>query len=315
MKHLPTKFVPDSLIVTKTSSELDLIQQKTEEIAKSLSSLIGSPYYAKNGFILYKGDFVKLGQRTLSSSFKADLIVTSPPYNIGKEYEINKEVSEYVDWCRKWMGIVYAMTKKNGTFWLNVGHLEVPGKGKCVPIPYLLWDKSEFFLLQEVIWTYGAGVHTKKRLSPRNEKWMLYLKDPENYVFNLDEIRDPNVKYPNQKKNGKLKNNPLGKNPSDVWDIPKITTGGNRSSKERTDHPAQFPLRVIERTIKASSNDLDIVMDPFLGSGTTAIASVALGRVCLGFEIDKGYCDMAIKRFEKFLDYRDEELKQKKLEF
>jgi len=89
--------------------------------------------------------------------------------------------------------------------WLNVGYLEVPEKGLCVPIPYLLWDKSPFYLLQEIVWKYGAGVSTKNRLSPRNEKWLFYLKNCQEYTFNLDNIRDPNVKYPNQKKNGKYR--------------------------------------------------------------------------------------------------------------
>jgi adenine-specific DNA-methyltransferase len=173
-----------------------------------------------------------------------------------------------------------------------------------VPIPYLLWDRSPFYLLQEIVWSYGAGVSSRRRLSPRNEKWLFYVKNSENYTFNLDDIRDPNVKYPNQKKNGKFRCNPLGKNPSDVWEFPKITTGKDRSSRERTNHPAQFPLAVVERIVRASSNSFDLVFDPFAGSCSTGIAACALGRRFLGFEAREDYCKLAVERFKEFLKER-----------
>jgi len=204
------------------------------------------------------------------------------------------------------MNQIHDVVRAQGAFWLNVGYLEVPRKGLCVPIPYLLWDKSPFYLTQEVVWTYGAGVSAKNRLSPRNEKWLFYVKDPNHYTFNLDEIRDPNVKYPNQKKNGKFRCNPLGKNPSDVWEFPKVTTGKNRSSKERTPHPAQFPLSVIERIVKVASNRADVVLDPFAGSCSTGIAAVGLGRVFVGFEIREDYCQASVQRFRTFLAERKE---------
>jgi adenine-specific DNA-methyltransferase len=109
------------------------------------------------------------------------------------------------------------------------------------------------------------------------------------------------VKYPNQKKNGKIKVNLKGKNPTDVWEFPKVTSGTNRASKERTPHPAQFPLKVIERIIKASSNVNDIIFDPFMGSGTTAVAALGLNRQVIGFEIKRDYCEIAAKRIDDFL--------------
>ena len=134
----------------------------------------------------------------------------------------------------------------------------------------------------------------------RNEKWLFYLKNCQEYTFNLDNIRDPNVKYPNQKKNGKYRCNPLGKNPSDVWEVPKVTTGEKRSSKERTGHPAQFPLAIVERIIQASSNPVEIILDPFAGSCSTGIAALGLGRIFVGFEIRPDYCEIAAERFKRF---------------
>ncbi len=241
------------------------------------------------------------GLRSLPDN-SVDLTVTSPPYNIGKEYEAALPLPDYLDWCAKWLGEIYRVTKSDGALWLNLGYLEVPGKGRAVPISYLLWDKSPFYLLQEIVWHYGAGVASKKTFSPRNEKWLWFIKNPDGYTFNLDAVRDPDVKYPQQKKNGKLKCNPLGKNPGDVWIIPKVTSGTNRASKERMPHPAQFPLAVIERIILACSNSGELVLDPFVGSGSTVLAAQRANRRGLGFELRPDYSEMALKRLAAHLN-------------
>lgn len=233
-----------------------------------------------------------------------DLTVTSPPYNIGKAYDANLPLPQYLDWCARWIEEIYRVTDSAGTFWLNFGYLSIPNRAKAIPIPYLLWDRVPFFLVQEVVWHYGAGVAGRKFFSPRNEKFLWYVKNQELHTFNLDDVRDPNVKYPNQKKNGKVKVNALGKNPGDVWQFPKVTSGTQRASKERTLHPAQFPLSVIERIVKASSHPGDLVMDPFLGSGTTAVAALQLGRHVLGFEVRKDYCELIAERLEAYLASR-----------
>ena len=227
-----------------------------------------------------------------------DLTITSPPYNIGKEYESILPLDEYLAWCEQWIKEIYRVTKPGGAFWLNLGYFEVGERGRCVPISYLLWDKTPFYLMQEVVWHYSAGVSCKNLFSPRNEKWLWYVKDKDQYTFNLDSIRDPNVKYPNQKKNGKLKCNPDGKNPGDVWSIPKVTSGANRSSKERTTHPAQFPIAVIERIILGCSNPGDLVLDPFAGSGSTLVAAYLNQRGSIGFEINPDYYKLAMKRIK-----------------
>lgn len=263
-----------------------------------VKNTLGNPAYENENVIIYGMDCLE-GMRRIPSEI-IDLSVTSPPYNIGKEYEDILSVDEYILWCSEWISELHRLSKKDGSLWLNVGYLEVENKGLAVPIPYLLWDKTEFYLIQEVVWNYSAGVACKKRLSPRNEKILWYVKNPENYKFNLDEIRDPNVKYPNQKKNGKLKCNPLGKNPSDVWQISKVTSGKNRSSKERMDHPAQFPLEMIDRIIKAGSNPGDTIIDPFMGSGTTAISALKNGRKVIGFEKNSDYINIIANRIDDY---------------
>lgn len=297
-EHHPTRMVTDKLLQALSPDQLKRVRERQDSVVSVLRRCIGEPAYSSLGFILYQGDCLEYLHALAKHGFEVELSLTSPPYNIGKQYDGDLSVAAYVDWCRKWMTGVFDVTSSDGAFWLNLGHFQIPGRGLCVPIPYLLWDQSPFYLLQEVVWHYGAGVATRRRLSPRNEKWLFYVKDQDNYTFNLDDIRDPNVKYPNQKKNGKFRCNPLGKNPSDVWTFPKVTTGKNRSSKERTPHPAQFPLQIVERIIMACSNVGQVVLDPFAGSCSTGIAAMGLGRVFLGVEIRQDYCELAVDRLE-----------------
>lgn len=261
--------------------------------------ILGFPYFQAPNCLIYHLDcldaITKLPDEWVS------LTVTSPPYNIGKEYEQKLPLEDYLTWCEQWIAEIYRIARPDGTFWLNLGYLSIPNRAKAIPIPYLLWDKIPFYLIQEIIWHYGAGVAGRKFFSPRNEKFLWYVKNLDNYTFNLDHVRDSNVKYPHQKKNGKIKVNSLGKNPTDVWEFPKVTSGKQRSSKERTAHPAQFPIAVIERIIKASSNPHEIVFDPFIGSGTTALVALDLQRPVIGFEIRKDYCEIAANRIDNFM--------------
>ena len=273
-----------------------------------ISKLLGKPYFQSSNCLIYNLDCLEA--MTILPDESINLTVTSPPYNIGKEYENLLPLDDYINWCKKWITEVYRLTLCDGAFWLNLGYLSIKNRAKAIPISYLLWDKIPFYLIQEIVWHYGAGVAGSKFFSPRNEKFLWYVKNSEAYTFNLDDIRDPNVKYPNQKKNGKIKVNPLGKNPTDVWEFPKVTSGQNRSSKERTPHPAQFPSAVIQRIITDSSNQNQIVLDPFLGSGTTAMVALDLNRLVIGFEIRQDYCDIAANRIETFLSEKNSRVEQ-----
>jgi adenine-specific DNA-methyltransferase len=259
-----------------------------------IKDILGRPYYECKYGIIYNMDCEK-ALALLPEAFFASTI-TSPPYNIGKAYEHVMPLHEYVAWLERISSHIYRLTKSDGSYLLNVGYLPVPEKGRAVPITYLLWDKTPFYLNQEIIWHYEAGVSARHYLSPRNEKILWYVKDRANYVFNLDAIRDPNVKYPNQKKNGRLRCNTIGKNPSDVWEIAKVTSGKDRSSEERTSHPAQFPEDLIKRLILGFTNTEDLILEPFLGSGTVGAVAVDLNRRFVGFETDPAYCEIAKQR-------------------
>lgn len=261
---------------------------------EEIKEILGVPYFECKYGLIYNID-CKVGLSKLKGQLFSSTI-TSPPYNIGKEYEHILPINEYVSWISQISNFVYNLTNDNGSYLLNIGYLSVPNRGRAVPISYLLWDKTPFFLNQEIVWHYGAGVSSKRYLSPRNEKILWYVKNKDNYIFNLDAIRDPDVKYPNQKKNGKLRCNTIGKNPSDVWDIAKVTSGTNRSSVERTAHPAQFPEDLIKRLVLGFTNKDDVILDPFIGSGTVGAVAVELSRRFIGFELNPKYCEIAKRR-------------------
>ncbi|MCW5219998.1 DNA-methyltransferase [Verminephrobacter aporrectodeae] len=261
---------------------------------ETLLAALGKPASRGARHAIYNGDCRELLTRVPAGSL--DLTFTSPPYNIGKEYETVRPMEEFIDWCADWINRIYRATTADGALLLNVGYVSLPDRAKSIPIPYLLWNRVPFFLQQEIVWNYGAGVAAKKFLSPRNEKLLWYVKNSERYCFNLDDIRDPDVAYPNQKKKGKLRCNTIGKNPSDVWQIAKVTSGEGRASKERTPHPAQFPLDLCERSIKGFSPADGIVLDPFLGSGSTIDACLRWERYSIGFEIREDYCAIAAER-------------------
>ena len=264
------------------------------QIKHHLISELGMPYYQDASCLLFCGDTLELQKKMSKQYF--DAVITSPPYNIGKEYETIKPLEEYVAWSSEWICDSSKALSPTGALLLNLGYVSMDDKARAIPLPYILWDKIPMFLNQEIVWNYSAGVACKNYLSPRNEKILWYVKDEKKYTFNLDPIRDKNVKYPNSRRNGKLRVNTLGKNPSDVWEIAKVTTGRNRSSDERTAHPCQFPRDLINRLVLGFTNEDDVVLDPFLGSGTTFESCIRHNRFCVGFEILPEYCEIAKKR-------------------
>jgi adenine-specific DNA-methyltransferase len=281
-------------------------------IKQELISNIGQPYFETDNCMLFCGDTLQLQKKIKNSCF--DAVITSPPYNIGKEYETIKPLQDYIDWSVEWIRDSDKILNPFGTLLLNLGYITIENKGRAIPIPYLLWDKTPLFLNQEIVWNYSAGVACKNYLSPRNEKILWFVKDKKQYTFNLDNIRDKNVKYPNSKRNGKLRVNTLGKNPSDVWEIAKVTTGRNRSSEERTPHPCQFPTDLIDRLVLGFTNTKDIVLDPFTGSGTTFESCIKHNRFCVGFEIMPEYCEITKKRILNLMRTLENHNMQMKLE-
>ena len=152
-----------------------------------------------------------------------------------------------------------------------------------------------------IIWHFGHGLHCKNRFSGRHETVMWFTKGGE-YKFNLDPVRVPS-KYPGKKyykgnKKGQLSGNPLGKNPDDVWQIPNV----KHNHPEKTQHPCQFPEALVDRLVLSMSNEKDVVLDPFMGSGTTGVACVNTGRKFIGIERDEGYFNIAKDRIDRAME-------------
>lgn len=221
-----------------------------------------------------------------------DLVVTSPPYDIGKEYEQRIPISEYYEWQRRIIRKIYVRLKDTGSLCWQVGNYV--DNGKILPLDIELapiFKELGMSLRNRIIWHFGHGLHSKKRFSGRYEVVMWYTKT-DNYVFNLDPVRIPS-KYPGKRyfkgpNKGKLSGNPLGKNPEDVWEIPNVKS----NHIEKTIHPCQFPVGLIERLILSLSNEGSLIFDPFAGVASSGVAALANGRHFWGCEIMPEYIEI-----------------------
>lgn len=173
--------------------------------------------------------------------------------------------------------------------------------GEVAPLDVLLYPIFKGFglrLRNRIVWCFGHGLHASKRFSGRYEV-ILWFTKTSCYTFNLNQVRVPQ-KYPGKKHHkgpnkGKLSSNPLGKNPGDVWEIPNVKA----NHVEKTVHPCQFPVELVERLVLALTNDQDWVLDPFMGVGSTAIAALMHNRRAVGAEVDGKYCAIAAERIRK----------------
>jgi adenine-specific DNA-methyltransferase len=230
------------------------------------------------------------------------LIVTSPPYNIGKSYEKKSSLESYKQAQAQVIAECVRILHPEGSLCWQVGnHVQ---DGEVFPLDMILYD---FFkdhglkLRNRVIWHFEHGLHCTNRLSGRHETILWFTKGDE-YTFNLDPIRIPS-KYPNKKyykgpKAGTYSSNPLGKNPGDVWIIPNV----KHNHCEKTIHPCQFPVELIERLVLSMTDAGDSVLDPYMGVGSSVVAAVKNGRVGMGCDLDKQYVEIAWDRVDKLKD-------------
>lgn len=224
------------------------------------------------------------------------LIVTSPPYNIGKEYEKRTSLDLYIESQAATIAEAVRLLHPQGSICWQVGnHVD---DGEVFPLDvilYRLFKDHGLALRNRIIWTFGHGLHCQKRFSGRHETILWFTKDGD-YTFNLDPIRIPS-KYPEKKhfkgpNKGQFSGNPLGKNPTDVWDIPNVKS----NHVEKTDHPCQFPVGLVERLVLGLTNPGDNVLDPYLGVGSSAIAALKNGRNAYGCDVTQEYIDVARNR-------------------
>lgn len=228
-----------------------------------------------------------------------NLIVTSPPYNLGKEYETKTSLDIYLEEQSSAIEQAVRLLHPTGSICWQVGNYVE--KGEVFPLDiilYKLFKDHGLRLRNRIVWKFGSGLHCKKRFSGRHETIMWFTKT-DDYVFNLDAVRVPS-KYPNKKhykgpKKGQISGNPLGKNPEDVWDIPNV----KHNHAEKTMHPCQFPVALVERLILALTNEGQNILDPYLGSGSSAIAAIKNKRNAYGCDIFQEYIDITTERIDR----------------
>lgn len=275
------------------------VEEPFEEIIKQL-------YKSEHQMVL--GDTFKT-LKTFDDQ-KFDLVITSPPYNVGKEYETKQSIEKYLEQQEEVIDELIRVTSDNGSICWQVGNYV--DKGEIFPLDifyYQIFKKHGLKLRNRIIWHFGHGLHASNRFSGRYET-ILWFTKTDNYIFNLDDVRVP-AKYPGKRhfkgpKKGELSGNPKGKNPSDIWEIivndweKELWNIPNVKSNhpEKTEHPCQYPVELVERCVLALTNQDSWVLDPYAGVGSTILASVKNDRNVIGIEKEKKYVDIAEQRIK-----------------
>ncbi|MDJ0660688.1 MAG: site-specific DNA-methyltransferase [Crocosphaera sp.] len=246
---------------------------------------------------IFLGDCLKLLKQLPDEC--VDLIVSSPPYNIGKEYEAKKALEKYLEEQTIILQECSRILKKTGSLFWQVGAFS--NQGSLIPLDirfFPILESCGLIPRNRIIWIRQHGLHARNKFSCRHETILWFTKSNE-YIFNLDSIRVPQ-KYQNKKhykgqKKGELSCNPKGKNPGDIWLFRNV----KHNHEEQTIHPCQFPEDLISRIILATTQTNDIVFDPYMGSGTVAVVSRNHQRNFMGSEIEEKYYHIAVRRLEE----------------
>lgn len=255
---------------------------------------IVTSYSEQADVTLHLGDRLELMAAIPSGA--ASLVVTSPPYNLGKEYEDALALDEYRARQAETIAEAVRICADDGSICWEVGNYVENGEIRPLDILlYPLFEQHGLKLRNRVVWQFGHGLHCSRRFSGRYEVVLWFTKS-DHYYFNLDAVRVPQ-KYPGKKyykgpKAGDLSCNPAGKNPTDVWDMPNVKS----NHREKTAHPCQFPIALIERLVLSMTRPGDLVVDPYIGVGTTAVAAVIHGRRAAGADIVREYLEIARER-------------------
>lgn len=269
-------------------------------------------FHPEAEIVLYHGD-VSDFIATIPDNL-VTLIVTSPPYNLGKDYEDRVSIEEYLDVQAGVIAQLYRILRENGSICWQVGNFVEDGEVYPLDILYYgIFKRLGLRLRNRIIWRFGHGLHASRRFSGRYETILWFTKG-DRYIFNLDAVRVP-AKYPGKRhfkgpNKGKPSGNPLGKNPSDVWeilvrdweeafwDIPNVKS----NHPEKTIHPCQFPIELVERCVLALTNEGDWVFDPYAGVGTSLLAAVMHDRRAMGSEKEERYVEIARERFRAYFN-------------
>lgn len=254
---------------------------------------------------IHQGDCVKLLAKLPPES--VDLAFADPPFNIGYDYDVyhdRKSDESYLDWTREWIGGVARALKPTGTFWLAIGD------EYAAELKLICQNELKMTCRSWVVWYYTFGVNCTRKFNRSHAHLFHFVKHPKNFTFNAE---DPAVRVPSARQlvyaDGRA--NPTGRLPDDTWvlrpqDIPDAFSATEDTwhfprvagtFKQRAGfHGCQMPELLLGRIVRVSSNEGELVLDPFAGSGTTLTVAKKLGRRWLGFEISRDYANSASER-------------------
>ncbi|MDE0313351.1 MAG: site-specific DNA-methyltransferase [Candidatus Poribacteria bacterium] len=287
-----------------------IITGNKDILGKTRQIAVSDTYDTDVDVVLFDGDCSDLLKDIPSSS--VDLVVTSPPYNIGKKYEKKTSLPSYLKNLEPVIEELIRVLTATGSLCWQVGNYIQDGE--VFPLDtyfYEIFKRFDLKLRNRIIWRFNHGLHCTKRFSGRYEVILWFTKS-DDYVFNLDPVRVP-AKYPGKRhfkgpKRGQLSGNPLGKNPSDiwdivlqdweegVWDIPNVKA----NHPEKTEHPCQFPVELVQRCVLALTQPEGTVLDPYCGVGSTIIAALQHDRKAIAAEQDSTYVAVTRERMQKF---------------
>jgi DNA modification methylase len=269
-------------------------------------------YSVNADIVLECNDAVEFTKKIQDESIQ--LVIASPPYNIGKSYETRVSIQDYLDTQAELIKELVRVLNPNGSICWQVGNYVE--RSEVFPLDiyyYPMFKDAGLKLRNRIIWHFGHGLHASKRFSGRYETLLWFTKS-DDYVFNLDDVRVPS-KYPNKRhfkgdKKGELSGNPLGKNPSDfwgqlqenfdsgLWEIPNVKS----NHIEKTEHPCQYPVELVERCVLAMTNENDTVLDPYAGVASSLVAAVKHGRKALGVDRVQEYIKIGQERIQRLLN-------------
>lgn len=253
------------------------------------------PTYSRDAMAtLYPGDCLELLAQLPDG--EASLVVTSPPYNIGKQYEQKRALETYLGMQAAVIAEAVRVCADDGSICWQVGNYVE--NGEIAPLDILLFPifaGHGLRLRNRIVWHFEHGLHCTKRFSGRYEV-ILWFTKTDSYYFDLDAVRVPQ-KYQTKRyfkgpRAGMLSCNPKGKNPGDLWVMPNVKA----NHREKTAHPCQYPIALVERLVLALTRPNDLIVDPYIGAGTSAVAAVMQGRRAAGSDTEAAYIEIARER-------------------
>ena len=236
-----------------------------------------------------------------------DLIIADPPYNIGKNFngKIEKWDTEesYLNWCYEWLDLCIKKLKPNGSFYVMTATQYMPY--------FDIYLRKRLTILSRLVWSYdSSGVQAKKYYGSMYEPILFCVKDKNNYTFNTNDILVEAKTGSKRKLIDYRKAVPTVYNsekvPGNVWEFSRV----RYRMDEYENHPTQKPISLLERIVKASSNEGDLVLDPFSGTFTTCFVAKELGRNSIGIEIQDEYVKIGLRRLNLANEFKGEKIEK-----